>query len=217
MDLDRLATPTLILERAIVTRNTKRMGARMAAHGVALRPHLKTAKSAQVAALAVAGQAGGITVSTLAEAAYFLDHGFSDITYAVGIVAGKLPAVADLMARGADLKILTDNLDAARAIAAFDGAAQFKVLIEIDCGDARTGLLSDSPQLIAVAQIIDGAANAEPWRPFLPCQGHRGDQTGCARRTRGSRWRCTTAARCGASLPGGQRRIHTDRHPRRIL
>jgi D-serine deaminase-like pyridoxal phosphate-dependent protein len=161
MDLDRLATPALILERKIVTRNTQRMGARMAAHGVALRPHLKTAKSAQVATLAVAGQAGGITVSTLAEAAYFLDHGFSDITYAIGIVAGKLPAVADLMARGADLKILTDNMDAARAIAAFDGPARFKVLIEIDCGDARAGLLSDSPQLIAVAQIIHGAANAE--------------------------------------------------------
>ncbi len=160
MNIDALTTPALILDRAIVTRNTRRMGARMAAQGVALRPHLKTAKSAQVAALAVAGQAGGITVSTLAEAAYFLGHGFSDITYAVGIVAGKLPAAADLMARGADLKILTDNLDAARAIAAFEGPAHFKVLIEIDCGDARTGLLSDSPQLTAVAQIIDSADNA---------------------------------------------------------
>ena len=64
MELDRLTTPALIVDRAIVTRNIERMGARMAAHGVALRPHLKTAKSAQVAALAVAGQAGGITVSS---------------------------------------------------------------------------------------------------------------------------------------------------------
>ena len=161
MNIEQLTTPALILERAVVARNIERMGARMAAHGMALRPHLKTAKSAQVAALAVAGQAGGITVSTLAEAAYFLDHGFSDIVYAVGIVAGKLPIAAGLMARGADLKILTDNLDAAQAIAAFDGPGRFKVLVEIDCGDARTGLLYESPELIAVARVIDNADNAE--------------------------------------------------------
>lgn len=161
MDIDRLTTPALILERAVVARNTKRMGQRMAAHGVALRPHMKTAKSAEVAALAVSGQAGGITVSTLAEAAYFLERGFRDIVYAVGIVSGKLPIVADLMARGADLKILTDNLDAVQAIAAFEGPGIFKVLIEIDCGDARTGLPCESPELIAVARAIDGAANAE--------------------------------------------------------
>jgi len=161
MNIDTLTTPALILERAVVARNTKRMAERMAAHGVALRPHLKTAKSAQVAALAVSGQAGGITVSTLAEAAYFLERGFPDITYAVGIVAGKLPVAAGLMTSGADLKILTDNLDTARAIAAFEGPGRFKVLIEIDCGDARTGLPWDSPELIAVAREIDGADNAQ--------------------------------------------------------
>ncbi|NKB56846.1 MAG: hypothetical protein GKS00_10970 [Alphaproteobacteria bacterium] len=161
MDLHSLNTPALILDRSIVTRNTERMSKRMRAHGVALRPHLKTAKSARVAKLATAGHSGAITVSTLAEAAYFLDHGFDDITYAVGIVAGKLPQAAALIARGADLKILTDNVDTAKAIAASDHGIRFKVLIEVDCGDARTGLLADSPELIEIGRILNESEHAE--------------------------------------------------------
>jgi hypothetical protein len=38
MDIEDLPTPSLILDRAVVTRNTQRMAARMAEHGVALRP-----------------------------------------------------------------------------------------------------------------------------------------------------------------------------------
>ena len=47
------------------------MHSRMQRLGVALRPHLKTAKSADIARLVTQGQAGGVTVSTLAEAEYF--------------------------------------------------------------------------------------------------------------------------------------------------
>lgn len=160
MNLTSLDTPALILDRAVVTRNTERMAARMRDNGIALRPHLKTAKSARVAELATAGHSGAITVSTLAEAEYFLDHGFADITYAVCIVAGKLKQAAALMQRGADLKILTDSVDTAKAIATSNHGVIFNVLIEIDSGDARTGILSDSGDLVEIGQIIDASASA---------------------------------------------------------
>ena len=70
--------------------------------------------------LALAGNAGGITVSTLRQAAYFLAHGIADLAYAVGMVPGKLDAAAALGDNGAELKILTDSPDVARAIAAVD-------------------------------------------------------------------------------------------------
>ena len=55
----------------------------MAAHGVTLRPHLKTAKSIDVARRLYPDAPGPITVSTLAEAEYFArEGGFTDITYA---------------------------------------------------------------------------------------------------------------------------------------
>ena len=67
--IENLQTPALLLDRALVERNCGEMAARARRHGVRLRPHLKTAKCAEVAKIATRGQFGGITVSTVAEAA----------------------------------------------------------------------------------------------------------------------------------------------------
>ena len=75
--LDDLPTPALILDRAILRRNLTRMSERLRGAGVMLRPHLKTAKSIEVGRMAVEGHDGRITVSTLAEARYFADGGFT--------------------------------------------------------------------------------------------------------------------------------------------
>jgi len=74
--LDDLPTPALILDRAVLRRNLKRMSERLRNAGVMLRPHLKTAKSIEVGRMAVEGHDGRITVSTLAEARYFANGGF---------------------------------------------------------------------------------------------------------------------------------------------
>src|SRR5690348_9663421 len=59
-----LETPRLILDLDRLEKNCAAMRARCDALGVALRPHLKTAKSVDVARIATGGT-GGITVSTL--------------------------------------------------------------------------------------------------------------------------------------------------------
>ena len=161
MKIECLSTPSLLLDRIVLSRNTAQMAERMSGLGISLRPHLKTAKCVPVAQLATRGHSGAITVSTLSEAEYFHSRGISDVTYAVCMAPGKLAQAAKLMDEGADLKILIDSSDAAHAIAAFDHPGSFKVLIEIDCGDARTGILPDGPELIAIAQVIHNASNAE--------------------------------------------------------
>src|SRR6266568_8054378 len=115
--IDDLPTPALILDRAILSRNLKRMSDRLRAAGVMLRPHLKTAKSVQVGRMAVEGHDGRITVSTLAEARYFAKGGFKDILYGVGVVPSKLAAVTELRRQGVNLRVVTDNLGVAQAIA----------------------------------------------------------------------------------------------------
>ena len=155
MDLDDLPTPALVLDRAVLAANIERMNERMRRLGVPLRPHLKTAKSADVARLAIAGHPGGITVSTLHEADYFLERGFADITYAVGITPARLDAAAALRRRGADLKIITDDAGVAGAIAAH--GASFAVLIEIDTGGARGGVAPEGLELLEIARRLDGA------------------------------------------------------------
>ena len=79
MTLDQLETPLLLLDRVRLARNLARMRDKLAPHGVALRPHVKTAKSVDVVRLAVAPGAGGITVSTLKEAEQFFAAGYRDI------------------------------------------------------------------------------------------------------------------------------------------
>ncbi|HET7711754.1 MAG TPA: alanine racemase, partial [Thermoanaerobaculia bacterium] len=93
------------------------MSERVRANHVALRPHMKTAKSAEVARMATRGEAGGITVSTLAEAEYFADNGFRDVLVAASQPPQKLDRAAALIDRGVKITLVTDDVAAAQAIA----------------------------------------------------------------------------------------------------
>ncbi|WIM13882.1 alanine racemase [Enhydrobacter sp.] len=161
--IDDLPTPVLILDRAVLRRNLRRMSDRLRGAGVALRPHLKTAKSIAIGRMAVEGHDGRITVSTLAEARYFAQGGFKDILYGVGIVPSKFAAVTALRRQGIDLRIVTDNLPVARAIAdAARNGDTFSVLIEIDSGGGRAGLpWPDLPGLIDIARVLHQAPGVE--------------------------------------------------------
>ncbi len=150
--LEDLPTPCLVLDRATLMRNLTRMARAASRHGVALRPHMKTAKSVEVARLALAGQPGGITVSTLAEAEYFVGHGLLDQIYAVAVTPQKLAEVAKLNAAGGDIAVITDDPAMAAAIAAT--TVPVRTLIEIDTGEARGGLRPDSPELPLLAAAL---------------------------------------------------------------
>ena len=76
--LDVLETPCLVLEKSRLLANVARLKGHLQPSGVRLRPHLKTAKSIDVARLVMDGAQGPITVSTLKEAEYFFSHG---VTY----------------------------------------------------------------------------------------------------------------------------------------
>jgi D-serine deaminase-like pyridoxal phosphate-dependent protein len=118
MRLNALETPALVLDRTRLDRNLARMRAHLADLGVGLRPHVKTAKSMDVVSRALAGQPGGITVSTLKEAEYFFAKGITDILYAVGVAPNKLAHVAALRKRGADITLILDSLETAEAVRA---------------------------------------------------------------------------------------------------
>ena len=90
-------------------RNISRLARHAEVLGVALRPHLKTAKSIDVARRLTGGTPGPITVSTLAEAEVFFATGHGDILYAGGIAPQKLKRVQALRQRGCDLVVILDN------------------------------------------------------------------------------------------------------------
>ena len=157
MKLEQLETPCLLLDAAKLEANVARMRAHLDALGVALRPHLKTAKSIDVARRVLRTPDGAITVSTLKEAEYFFEHGIRDILYAVGLTPNKLEHVSALRSRGAQLSVILDNIDAARAVAAQARATadRIPVLIEIDCDGHRSGILPGDPALLEVGRALD--------------------------------------------------------------
>ncbi|MDY0743364.1 alanine racemase [Paucibacter sp. R3-3] len=162
MKLTDLPTPSLVLDLDRAERNCAAMNRRAHELGVALRPHLKTAKSVEVARLATRGQPGGITVSTLAEIDHFGRQGFRDITYAVGIAAHKLDALAALQREhGLLLTLLVDHRDTladlAQRAAALD--TRFALLIEIDCGGGRGGVAPDGEELLALARQMAASSH----------------------------------------------------------
>ena len=161
MKLNEIKTPSLIIDKQILVKNCHYMSERMRKFGVDLRPHLKTAKSFEVAKIATRGHFGGITVSTLAEASYFLENGVNDITYAVGISPDKLEEVNDLLKKGAKIRIITDNLSVIPLLQEKCELLKtnLSVLIEIDTGGLRGGISPDSEELIDLASAIEKAKN----------------------------------------------------------
>jgi D-serine deaminase-like pyridoxal phosphate-dependent protein len=157
MRIADLETPALILDLAVLERNCAGMAERAKRHGVRLRPHIKTAKSAEVAAIATRGQFGGLTVSTVAEAAYFAAHQFRDLTYGVGIAPDKISALAAIQRKhDAVINIILDNVatvTAASAAAEKEHSA-FSVFVEIDTGGRRAGIDPEGSELLAVAKAV---------------------------------------------------------------
>lgn len=156
LSLAELDTPAALIDLPRMQRNIARMQERMDALGVRFRPHVKTSKCTPVARAQLAAGAQGITVSTLKEAAQFHADGIDDILYAVGMAAAKLPQALALRRAGCRLKIITDSLASARAIADF-GRAQgeaFEVLIEIDTDGHRSGIKPGEAALLEVGRVL---------------------------------------------------------------
>lgn len=149
-----LQTPCLVVDEARMAANITRMNTRIAGLGVGLRPHLKTAKSIDIARRILPDSGGPATVSTLREAEVFAAAGVRDILYAVGIAPAKLHRVQSLRAAGCDLAVILDSVEQARAVAAASASAPIPALIEIDCDGKRAGLAPDAPQLPEIGRIL---------------------------------------------------------------
>ena len=152
-------TPYLLLDVRKLDANIRRMKAHLAPLNVTLRPHVKTNKSIPVASRVFDTAAKPITVSTLHEADFFFQHGFTDILYGVAIAPNKFGHVRELLLAGADLKLILDNTQTARLL--LDFALQhrlpLKVLLEIDSDGHRSGLPPCAPEIEEIVKLLQGS------------------------------------------------------------
>jgi len=205
--LQNLGTPCLVLDVDRVDRNVARLRSRLDALGVRLRPHLKTAKSIDVARRVMTTTQGPATVSTLKEAEEFARAGVKDLIYAVGISPDKLDRVIALRAQGVDLAVTLDTVLQAQAVAAASVRSQDPIpaFIEIDCDGHRSGVTAhDRDQLVAIGRALE--AGGAKLRGVLTHAGASYDAKGeealrkCAEVERASAVQAATLLR-DASLP----------------
>ena len=173
MKIADLKTPAFLVDLPKLKTNIRRMQARAAKQGVGLRPHVKTHKTAEIARMQVSEKAGGITVSTLAEAHFFRKAGFEDITYAFPISPNKIAEAADLAGRMKSLHLLLDQQETATALETYgrEHDVSFAVFLKVDCGYHRAGVDPTSPGSVQLAERLQASDRIE-FKGILTHAGH---------------------------------------------
>ncbi|MEQ8763281.1 MAG: alanine racemase [Planctomycetota bacterium] len=157
--VDRLKTPCALVDPRVVERNTRRMSETAHRLGVRLRPHVKTHKCLEAGRLQVRGHFGGITVSTLAEARFFAEGGFDNITWAFPLPPDQLDEVFELSAKLKAFHVLVDQAETVEALAreASRRGRTIATLLKVDCGYHRAGVDPADPASVRLAARIAGA------------------------------------------------------------
>jgi D-serine deaminase-like pyridoxal phosphate-dependent protein len=150
-----LDTPSLLFDLDVVERNVREMADVAAEAGVRLRPHTKTHKSPEVAAMQRDAGSTGITVAKLGEAEVMVDAGFDDLLVAYPIWGeAKLARLRALLER-ASVRVSLDSVEVAEAIGRVgrDLGRDVPVLIEVDTGLHRLGRAPGPPTVELAAQV----------------------------------------------------------------
>jgi D-serine deaminase-like pyridoxal phosphate-dependent protein len=160
--LDTIETPAILLDRTVLERNIAAAADRAAAHGLQLRPHVKSHKSVAIARMQVAAGACGITVAKSSEAEVFIRGGIADITVAYPLIdPGKITRLLMLAKEhGTRLNLIVDSAVGVDAIgtAARDMAFETNLMVKVDVGLHRCGVDPSGDDAVTLARMIANRA-----------------------------------------------------------
>ena len=160
MDALNLDTPALYVDLDVLERNIARMQEQCRAWGVALRPHVKTHKIAEIAQMQLDAGAIGITVAKVGEAEVLPGD---DVLVAYPLLKAKVPRVREL-AKRRRVKVAVDSVDVARDLQGID------TLVEIDVGVGRCGVQTPE-QAVQIAQACSNFQGIFYWPSWLDDAG----------------------------------------------
>jgi D-serine deaminase-like pyridoxal phosphate-dependent protein len=158
-----LPTPALVCDVELLMDNIARMAAITASANVALRPHVKSHKSAYVARLQLDAGAAGLAFAKLSEAEAVVQRlraeghiGPISALLTSPLVGASVLERALTLARDCDLMLVVDHEDAVEELAKVfgDESAPLSVLCDVDVGLARTGVVSPAAALRVVERIV---------------------------------------------------------------
>lgn len=171
--VDELASPALLVDLDGLQTNISRMMDLFKDTSVRVRPHMKTGKSSQIAALLKTAGATGVCVTKVSEAAVMFAGGIDDILI-TSPVAHAVTAwwLAMLLQRGAKIRIVLDSKETTDVLSsALEDAKveSMEVLIDINVGQNRTGVAPGRPAL-ELANYVAAKGNLS----IKGCQGYEG-------------------------------------------
>lgn len=151
-----LQTPVLLLDLDAFEANLKRMAEHCRRAGCGFRPHAKTHKCVEIAKRQMASGALGICVATVPEAEAMIRASIKSVLLTSPIVEPAKILRMGYLAEGRRQVILT--VSHPRQVELMAQAAEkvgqpFDVLVDLDVGDRRTGILPGAPAL-ELARLI---------------------------------------------------------------
>ncbi|HZI80010.1 MAG TPA: DSD1 family PLP-dependent enzyme [Vicinamibacterales bacterium] len=170
--LAEVPTPALIVDVAALDRNIARMARFFAEGACRLRPHVKAHKTPAIARRQLAaGSCAGLTCATVLEAeavAGFCD----DLLIANEIVSADKCLRAAALAGSRRVTVAVDSHEGIDALAAAARAAgvTLGVLVDLDVGQMRCGVLPGAPALALAARAA--AAPGLELRGVMGYEGH---------------------------------------------
>lgn len=156
-DLD---TPSVLVDLDVLERNIAEIADLAREAGVALRPHIKTHKTPEIARMQMDAGAVGVTCAKIGEAEALADAGLTDFFIAHPLVTAlKTRRLLELSRRpGVTVATIADSPEGVAALSAvFAGErTPLDVVIKVDTGLARVGV-APGEATIALAKRIAAA------------------------------------------------------------
>ena len=154
-------TPALVLDLDALSANLAAMASRCRAAGIGLRPHVKSHKSTRIAHLQIANGAVGVCCATVDEAEAMASAAVPGILLTSPIVSeDKIERMVSIASSAPDFSLVADD---AGVVAALNQAAQrqpirLKVIVDLDVGHHRSGVL-DPASVVVLAAAIASSSN----------------------------------------------------------
>jgi D-serine deaminase-like pyridoxal phosphate-dependent protein len=176
---DSLATPAILVDRVRLEANIADMQRACTAHGVELRPHIKTHKMVEVARRQLAAGAAGLTCAKLGEAEAMLPSGVRSIFIAHSLAdPSQAPRIAALAAKVDDLRVAVTSEAHAVVLAKVAAATgrRLDVMLAVDTGLGREGVRD-----LAAAQRLAATLARSPHLRLRGFYTHEGNFYGLPR------------------------------------
>jgi len=165
-------TPALLIDLDLMEANILTMADFFSKVNVNLRPHVKTHKSPVIAHKQIDAGAIGLTCAKLGEAEVMVNAGISDILIANQIVGQtKITRLVNL-AKHANMMVAVDCPENVEDLsdAAVNKKVELRILVEVDIGMERCGVLPGKPALELAQKVV--SADGLQFAGLMGYEGH---------------------------------------------